>query len=99
MAQNMIMTTLSEEDLEGIFSKTIENMIPKYANLFNKKEDKKNNDEIFYTKTESADFLGCSNSTVDRYAREGLLKRYKISRAVRFKKSDLIALIENRKER
>ena len=46
------------------------------------------------TKKETANLLSCSVSTIDNYRRKGILKRHHIGSAVRFKKNEVLAAIE-----
>jgi excisionase family DNA binding protein len=54
--------------------------------------------ETFLTKKEVMELVNCSASTVDEWLMNGKLKRYKIGRSVRYKKSDVLAWIEECKE-
>ena len=49
----------------------------------------------YLTKKEAAKFLSCSVSTIDNYRRAGTLKRYNFGSSVRFKRSELLQMIEH----
>lgn len=49
----------------------------------------------YLNKKEAAKLLRCSVSTVDNYRRAGTLKRYNIGSSVRFKRSELLEMIEH----
>ena len=48
----------------------------------------------YITKKEAAKLWGRSVSTIDNFRRAGILKRYRIGSAVRFKRSELLAAME-----
>ena len=50
--------------------------------------------DFYITKKEAAKLWGCCTSTIDNYRRAGILKRYRIGSAVRFKRSELLEAIE-----
>ena len=51
--------------------------------------------EIFATRLEVADELGCSISYVDNLRRSGFLKSYRIGGLVRFKRTEIVEAITN----
>lgn len=65
-------------------------------NLLRKQKNQEPNQDKLINKKEAANLLGCSTSTIDNYARRGDLPRYRIGSAVRFKPSEVLALIKNR---
>lgn len=66
-------------------------------NLFSiKKKEPKSSD--FVTKKEAANILSCSISTIDNYRRSGKLNRYNVGSAVRFKRAEIISIIEDKQK-
>lgn len=57
------------------------------------KEESK--DSPYLTKKEAAKLLSCSVSTIDNYRRAGTLKRYNFGSSARFKRSELLQMIED----
>lgn len=51
----------------------------------------------FLTKKEAATLLSCSPSTIDNYRRSGILKRHYIGSSVRFKRAELLSIVEHKK--
>lgn len=69
-----------------------------YSMESNRKTDQSQNQLL--TRPQAAEFLGVAISTLDNWARAGLLKRIKVNRAVRYKKESLEQFIdENNKKR
>jgi excisionase family DNA binding protein len=50
--------------------------------------------ERLLTRAEVADLMQLSQHTIDRWCREGRLPRVRVARAVRFRPSDVAALID-----
>jgi excisionase family DNA binding protein len=64
------------------------------ANERGQVKEQPKNDEDLLTKKEAAIFLKCSTSTIDNYARSGILTRFYLGRSVRFKRKELLQLIK-----
>jgi excisionase family DNA binding protein len=50
--------------------------------------------ERLISKKEAARLLGCSQSTVDNYRRAGVLEAVKLGKAVRFRRGDVLAVVQ-----
>ena len=50
--------------------------------------------ERLISKKEAARLLGCSKVTIDNYRRAGVLDAIKLGKAVRFKRGDVLAVVE-----
>lgn len=50
------------------------------------------------TKQEAANLLSCSTSTIDNYARAGKLPRNYLGRNVKFRRSDVLSILSQKKE-
>lgn len=48
------------------------------------------------TKKQAAAMLALSASTIDNYARAGIIERIKLGKAVRFRRSDVLALVNSK---
>jgi excisionase family DNA binding protein len=55
-------------------------------------------EERFISKKDVALMLSCSTKTVERYADDGTLQRYRIGNLLRFRESEVLAALE-RKEK
>jgi excisionase family DNA binding protein len=53
-------------------------------------------DAKYLTRDEAASYMRVSESTIDRWARDGLIKRYRVkgTRSVRFKVAELDSLLD-----
>lgn len=49
--------------------------------------------ERLISKKEAARLLGCSQSTIDNYRRAGVLEAVKLGKAVRFRRGDVLAVV------
>ena len=56
-------------------------------------------EDSYWSVKQAAEYLGISRDTLYRFSREGLIPSYKISRLVKFKKSDLDEWIKKYKRR
>lgn len=50
--------------------------------------------ERLISKKEAARLLGCSQSTIDNYRRAGVLEAVKLGKAVRFRRGDVLAVVQ-----
>ena len=90
--QNVVFTQLSIPEVRQLFKEELENYFRDNPII----EEKEQEQETYINKREAASILNCAVSTIDNYRRAGILKRYNLGSAVRFKKSDVIALVEKK---
>lgn len=64
--------------------------------LLQQQKNEETNQDRLINKKEAAGLLGCSTSTIDNYRRRGDLPLYRIGSAVRFKSSEVLALVKER---
>src|SRR5215216_3622253 len=55
-------------------------------------------EEVLYSLSETARMFGVSERTLHRWMREGQLPVYRLGRQLRFRKSDIEAFLEERRE-
>lgn len=90
----MIILQLQPEDLKSMIEKAVKNGI---ANIQPTTSPEPIDEDRLINKKEAARLLSCSTSTIDNYRREGKLKRYKVGSGVRFKRLEVLGLVENKK--
>lgn len=97
-AKEMLIVTLSKEELHTLLVDTVSSVIRRNLTLLNIAEKEPQEvPEKLLSKKEAAQLLSCSTSTIDNYAREGILERFYIGRAVRFRKADVLAIAQKKK--
>ncbi|MEM7105654.1 MAG: helix-turn-helix domain-containing protein [Bacteroidota bacterium] len=95
-----LIVSMTKADLEATIANCVKNTLtelnhqPTTAVV---EEQPTDNSDVFLTKAESANFLKCSPSTIDNYARAGKLTRHYRGRNVLFPKNELRALIKSGK--
>ena len=85
----IIYTTISIQELESL----IQNAIKESLVLREQPKTEKSND--FITRQETASILKISLVTLHHWTKRGLIDSYKISTRVRFKRSEVLRLVEN----
>lgn len=91
--KNLILTSISKDDLETLIIDCVNACLKHHQP--EEKIPKEQND--YLTKKEAAKFLSCSVSTIDNYRRAGVIKRHNVGSSVRFKRSELIAAVNQKK--
>jgi len=89
--ENLVFTQLSIQEVRQLLQQELENYFSDNPIKIEKIEPEP---DRYITKKEAAKLWGCSVSTIDNYRRAGILKRYRIGSAVRFKRSELLEAIE-----
>ena len=93
--QNLILTQLSIPEVQQLFRKELEEYFSKNPLTSMPKKSEPND---YVTKKEAAKLLSCSVSTIDNYRRSGKLNRYNVGSAVRFKRAEIISIIEDKQK-
>lgn len=89
----MVLTTYNREDLENIVLdclKAFHESTPQPQPEPTPPDDP----DRLINKKESARLLGCSQSTIDNYRRAGVLEAVKLGKAVRFRRGDVLAVVQ-----
>lgn len=90
--ERLVLTSFQKGELEKLIIDCMTNCLK--ANNQKPTIEIPKNDEDLLTKKEAAQLLKCSTSTVDNYARSGILTRFYLGRSVRFKRKELLQLIK-----
>ncbi len=99
--QNLVFTQLSIPELRKVIRDEQEAILKDFFDSLQTTKEEDNEAVMYINKKEAAKLWGCCTSTIDNKAREGIIKRYYIGKAVRFKKSEVLEAIEemNKKRR
>lgn len=79
-----------EEFQRNWFRQELEN----YFNDNPPKQEQSEDIDRYLSKKEAAKLWGCCTSTIDNYARRGVLTRHYVGSAVRFKRSEVLEVIQ-----
>ena len=92
-AKEMLFLTASNDEIHTLLVDTVNSVVRRNLNSLNiaEKEPQDSPDKLL-SKKEAAHLLNCSTSTIDNYAREGILTRFYIGRAVRFRRDNVLAI-------
>jgi len=90
----IVLTSMPREQLAAIVRHSVERALKDFQEESHITDGFKQKN---LTKKETAEYLNCSVSKIDDLRRRGLLTRIRLGRTVRFKISELDALIENKK--
>lgn len=94
--QELVLTTFTRQELENMVVDcmnaclTHNPLIDKLTRIADKKEDH----PVYVNTAEAAKLTGLAKSTINKYGTNGILKKYKFGKAVRYKREDVIALAD-----
>jgi len=90
---HIVLTQLSSKEVKELIKESLKQFF--LENPINP-DYRQNIEEInrFISKKEAAELWGCCTSTIDNYARKGILKRHYIGSAVRFKYIEVLEVVE-----
>ena len=85
MENNVIVTTSIV--IETMINKAVTKALHEFRNLL---EEKNENESILFNRSQAAEFLGISASTLYRWTQQKLIPSYGISEKLYYKKSELL---------
>jgi excisionase family DNA binding protein len=97
MREEVVLISMPINQLENLIIDSV-NACLKIANRAKEPERKQYDPDQLLRKSDAAKLLNCSHSTIDNYARAGVLKRHYVGRAVRFKRSDVLGIVSPQKK-
>jgi excisionase family DNA binding protein len=86
---NFILSTISIPELESTIAKVLTEILDQQGRKTTAAADE------YITRTETADILKISLVTLHHWTRQGLIQHYKISSRVRYKRAEVVQLLEN----
>lgn len=94
MQKNVVLISLPLDDLETLIIDSVNACLKgQEQNQIERTKPEEANPNDLLTKKEAAKLLSCSTSTIDNYARAGVLTRNYVGRSVRFSRSDVLAIV------
>lgn len=86
---------ITEEELRTIVAEEVQKAVDKALH----REAIPDSEQEYLSQTEAMQLLGVTRPTIHRWTQQGLIKSMKISRTVRYLRSDLIKLQHSKEEK
>lgn len=94
MPQKTVLTSLTVNELENLIIDSVNACLKVHTPQPQPTPTAPPDDpDRLITKKEAARLLGCSQSTIDNYRRAGVLEAVKLGKAVRFRRGDVLAVV------
>jgi len=91
MKEQILLSSVSNEDLRAIIVDAIKEAIPTLETTV-----KGDDPDKLLGRLEAAEFMNISISSLNNYAKQGIIKKYKIGSKVLYDKKELIEAVKNR---
>lgn len=90
--EKLIFTNYEERELEKLIIDCVNTCLRTIPVQLEAPTQPDSDPDELLKKREAAKLLSCSTSTIDNYARAGILPRHYVGRSVRFRRSDVLAI-------